>query len=412
MNRELSTASVCQKCKATKKTNQSVQTIDITSDNISTNPVESGNLYETEVNDVVILTPSGVCRPKTTTKEMLEQQTALKEDSQVKLPKNDVKGMTTNMEYKRTPKTVSDKQSEVTNRPQSVRKTDQGNFKEYAPKFDPKTKAGASKYDSRMDGNIRKTLLMGDSTTSLIDRRKLIRIEIISKSMAFTIEEAREKISRGGDPKENIIYVVGINDLKNRESVEYIMDSMKCLVRETREMYPSSKIFLCSVLPVQTNWIDTTQVVQINSFLENIPNFVEDVYFIDSFSAFTEQQDINKMFEQDGYHPSLQGTLKMAACIRDAIKPRRTNQGRISQFRTSREYAHGAGNNAANRISKNILPANTENEHLTKNINKHAQNGKEAKLGVATGSADYQQSLQYNGPSVNLPGACFTNTFA
>ena len=249
---------------------------------------------------------------------MLEQQTALKEDSQVKLPKNDVKGMTTNMEYKRTPKTVSDKQSEVTNRPQSVRKTDRGNFKEYAPKFDPKTKAGASKYDSRMDGNIRKTLLMGDSTTSLIDRRKLIRIEIISKSMAFTIEEAREKISRGGDPKENIIYVVGINDLKNRESVEYIMDSMKCLVRETREMYPSSKIFLCSVLPVQTNWIDTTQVVQINSFLENIPNFVEDVYFIDSFSAFTEQQDINKMFEQDGYHPSLQGTLKMAACIRDA----------------------------------------------------------------------------------------------
>ena len=95
MNRELSIASVCQNCKATKKTNQSVQTSDITTDNICTDPVESGTSYETEVDDVVILTPSRLCRPKITAKEMFEQQTALKEDSQVKLPKNDVKGRTT-----------------------------------------------------------------------------------------------------------------------------------------------------------------------------------------------------------------------------------------------------------------------------------------------------------------------------
>ena len=96
----------------------------------------------------------------------------------------------------------------------------------------------------------RRTLLIGDSTTNLIDRRRLIRNQIISKSKAFTIDEAREKIQRGGDPKRNIIFAVGINDLRNGESVKRITENYKCLVNETREIHPERNLFLCSLLPI------------------------------------------------------------------------------------------------------------------------------------------------------------------
>ena len=183
----------------------------------------------------------------------------------------------------------------------------------------------------------RPTLIMGDSSINQIDRRRLLRNQIVSKSKAFTISEAREKIAQGGDLKENIIFHLGVNDLRDGESVDNINENIKDLVKETRTVHPESKVYLCSILPIQTSWADTAEVIRVNSYMENIPQFIDNIYYVDIFNTFIQEPNLYTLFEDDGLHPNIQGTIKMAGCIRDAVQPRRRRQ-RAPQIREERQY--------------------------------------------------------------------------
>ena len=167
-------------------------------------------------------------------------------------------------------------------------------------------------------GSQRRTLLTGDSTTNLIDRRRLINNQIISKSKAFTIGEAREKIQRGG-------------------GVKSITENYKCHVNETREIHPESKLFLCSLLPIQSNWNIRDDIAQINAYLKNISEFADSVTYVDVSSAFIQQHGMPELFEEDGLHPSLSGTIKMAATIQEAVSPN-VSQRRNTRTGTAREF--------------------------------------------------------------------------
>ena len=83
---------------------------------------------------------------------------------------------------------------------------------------------------------------MGDSTTKL-------RLLVNASQPQFHKHFTKEKY--GGDHQlENIVFSVGLNDLRDGTSVDQVVDDMKCLIEETQNKYTNSQVFICSILPV------------------------------------------------------------------------------------------------------------------------------------------------------------------
>jgi CHASE3 domain sensor protein len=95
----------------------------------------------------------------------------------------------------------------------------------------------------------RRILLIGDSTTKLVDKRQLLKQETISKCRAATVNDANVKISTGGSHEmDKIVFCVGLNDLRDGKSVNQVVEDMKYLIDETIYRHPRSIIYVCSIL--------------------------------------------------------------------------------------------------------------------------------------------------------------------
>ena len=105
----------------------------------------------------------------------------------------------------------------------------------------------------------RRVLLVGDSTTKLVDKRLLLKNETISKRRAYTINGANMKISSGG-PHElsKIVFCVELNDLLDEENAHQVEKDMRYLIEETTYRQPRSTIYICSILPVNCPEVNST----------------------------------------------------------------------------------------------------------------------------------------------------------
>ena len=69
---------------------------------------------------------------------------------------------------------------------------------------------------------------------------------------------------------------------------------------------------------------------------------MDNVFYIDTFGNFVQEKNIASLFEDDGCHPNIQGTIKMAMCIREAVQPRRRPQRNLF---TREEKSHSSMKN-------------------------------------------------------------------
>lgn len=191
----------------------------------------------------------------------------------------------------------------------------------------PKTTATNSdtEYQHKRDADHRlqerRVLLIGDSTTRLLDKRQVLKEETISKCRAGTIHEAYTKISTGGSHKmSKIVYCVGLNDLRDGKSLHQIENDMKDLVDETVYRHPGSSIYICSILPVKCSQINSSQITSVNKQLRSLEGYNTCVHFIDSHSEFL---NYDGLFEQDGVHPNTRGAAVMVRMIRKKLQYQR-----------------------------------------------------------------------------------------
>lgn len=178
---------------------------------------------------------------------------------------------------------------------------------------------GASHYAT---SDARKVLLVGDSTTKLIDKRRLLRQGTISKTRAATIDDAHYKISSHGGQKEmdKIIFSVGLNDLRNGSEIQEIVEGMKYLIDETLYRHPRCFIYICSILPVGSSEVAKQKIIQANAQFERLQKSHERVFYIDISTTFLNQDHIWSLFDDDKIHPNAKGTAVMMNCIRRKVQ--------------------------------------------------------------------------------------------
>lgn len=166
----------------------------------------------------------------------------------------------------------------------------------------------------------RTVLLMGDSTTKLIDRRGVVRDEVISKCRVSTISEAHFKMTTSSNHiMKKIVFCVGLNDLRDGHSPDQVRDNMKHLLKETLNRHPGCKVYVCSILPTKCSEVMKQNIKQANSHFARLSTIMEEVFYVDILSEFVTHRPMQDLFERDEVHPNGKGALIMAVCIRNSL---------------------------------------------------------------------------------------------
>ena len=169
--------------------------------------------------------------------------------------------------------------------------------------------------------NTRKVLLMGDSTIKAVDKRYLLRQETVSKCRAATVVEAYKKMNTNSEqPKNKIIFCVGLNDLRQGSEVSKIEQDMRSLIEETLYRHPQAYIYVCSILPVNSPDVTRDRITQLNTKLEHLQRLWERVYYVNTMSAFLNDELPWSLFERDHVHPSKKGITLLMDTIRRKVE--------------------------------------------------------------------------------------------
>lgn len=187
------------------------------------------------------------------------------------------------------------------------------------PKHTEQINARAKESDSLKQD--RTTLLVGDSVTKLIDKRRLLKNQTVSKCRAGTISEAFYKIQNGGTHEmKNIIFCVGLNDIRNNTNTDQIVDDMKCVLEETQHKHPHCNVYVCSILPVDTKKVPKQLIDCVNSHFQHFEKYMDNVFYIDLLSAFLSNQPLSDLFDDDRIHPNQKGTVLLMNTIRNSLE--------------------------------------------------------------------------------------------
>jgi hypothetical protein len=197
----------------------------------------------------------------------------------------------------------------------------------------------------------RKVLLVGDSTIKYIDKRRVLRDQTISKCRASTISEAHYKIMTGSNHvMEKVIFCVGFNDVKNGSRV--IQEEMERLLRETTRRHPGCKIYICSILPVNSEQFRKEDIKRTNAQFKQFSTIMDNVYYVDILTEFISHNSMQELFERDQIHPNVKGTTTMTICIRSSLlHDHRPRQQFVSKRANTSNMTY-AGCVSVNQISR------------------------------------------------------------
>lgn len=169
--------------------------------------------------------------------------------------------------------------------------------------------------------NNRTVLLVGDSTTKNVDKRRVLHEQVVSKCRASTIAEAHYKLTSGSNhTMDKVIFSVGLNDLRNGSSPTQVKEDMEHLLQEAEKRHTGCKLYVCSILPIKCNADMREKIKEVNSYFTHLADTMDKVFYVDILTEFVSYKPMQELFERDSVHPSTKGSLVMAVCIRNSIK--------------------------------------------------------------------------------------------
>lgn len=104
-----------------------------------------------------------------------------------------------------------------------------------------------------------------------------------------------------------VFIMIGINDLQHGRSVEDTINNIDDIVSELKNNLPESKIYLQSVLPINTNICrienlpDNSQIIELNKKISSVANQYN-VGYIDLYSKMAVNDQLDTTFTNDGLH--------------------------------------------------------------------------------------------------------------
>jgi lysophospholipase L1-like esterase len=106
---------------------------------------------------------------------------------------------------------------------------------------------------------------------------------------------------------DKIFIELGINDLIKRSITPEITNNYIAIINHIRSDSPNTKVFIQSVLPVADNPVSNDSIQVLNSLLRGLADST--VTYIDIYSSFALNGQMNPMYSSDGVHPNGQGYL-------------------------------------------------------------------------------------------------------
>lgn len=189
-----------------------------------------------------------------------------------------------------------------------------------------RTQQAAKRAETRTEtsaSNIRKVLLMGDSTSKNIDKRRVVRDETISKCRAATIADAHFKITTGSNENkkmQKVVFCLGLNELRDGQKDSDVLADMKRLIQETKRRHPGCEIYICSILPIRCNENMKREIKSTNKQFSELCESTDKLFYVDIISEFLHHTPMSELFEKDQIHPSVKGALVMTIHIRNRMQ--------------------------------------------------------------------------------------------
>ena len=161
-------------------------------------------------------------------------------------------------------------------------------------------------------------IFLGDSLTDLCEWSEFFRNARIKNRgiCGDTTEGILNRINNIVESKpQKLFLMIGINDLSQGRHVGDLLNSYKLILKTLQEQTPKTKVFIQSLLPVNTksflnrNPELTDKVVKINNTLKELAKEFSFQY-IDLYSSFLDKNNqLDAQYTSDGVHLNGQGYL-------------------------------------------------------------------------------------------------------
>ncbi|PIB27145.1 hypothetical protein BFP77_14030 [Maribacter sp. 4U21] len=167
-------------------------------------------------------------------------------------------------------------------------------------------------------------LFLGNSITDGVELHELFdNCNVKNRGInADTIEGIQERLVETlSVTPSKIFLLIGTNDLKYHSTSKIIIDYQK-LLEKIKELAPSSRLFIQSILPViDTELRSNKDINEINTQLKNICSNWDHIEFIDLTSALKDSNgQLESKYTYDGLHLNGTGYLKWKTVIEKYLK--------------------------------------------------------------------------------------------
>jgi lysophospholipase L1-like esterase len=121
---------------------------------------------------------------------------------------------------------------------------------------------------------------------------------------------------------EKLFLMIGINDIGDQRSDEYLKTMFTTLIDTLIEELPETRIYLHSILPTTSRWKNCPpdQILRLNSFLTFLA-IDKGLVFVNLHPSFLDDtQYLNPELTRDGLHPNQAGYALWAEKIRSLLE--------------------------------------------------------------------------------------------
>ncbi|CAH1794159.1 unnamed protein product [Owenia fusiformis] len=141
----------------------------------------------------------------------------------------------------------------------------------------------------------------------------------ISKTIAYTLDEAIDKLKNSEVHKDNYIIAIGTNHLADNQSVQSTVGKYNDLIHTIQLKDPHANIYACSVLP-RYDHVSNDDITALNYAIQNMCNLVDKLSYIDTYTSFIKSSP-GIYVQEHGSHPTKSGWIKLAMVIRHYVQP-------------------------------------------------------------------------------------------
>ncbi|CAG2257866.1 unnamed protein product [Mytilus edulis] len=161
-------------------------------------------------------------------------------------------------------------------------------------------------------------LFIGTSNTDRINENKLSTAVDITKTTAYTLDEAYEVISTAQCRPDVVIIHSLTNDVKNNNPNE-CMDKLQMVVESISSKWKEAKTIVSLTTPRLDNRLHRLNSEIIDGLVKRKYLDNKDVYVSDNSNMWHGQVSIQQLLNEDKFHLSERGTSMLASNIKNAL---------------------------------------------------------------------------------------------